>query len=270
MKTAVSLNPKQIELIKFIAKYRFVTASQVQKHFNLKSRPSVNVKLKVLVTAGLVGMQYDRSYKLIGKPAAFFLTPKGMREAQKHVPYITEALIRSSYSDKKASESLVQESAKILELSASITNSYPGMKALTARQLADIDYLPKLHPSLYLAQNTDSGPLRYFLYYFGNTKRYDVAVNSKIARLVKYRESETYAQSGNSFPTVLLVCDSAAIERLAQRSMRGALNRSYESINAYTTSYQSLLGQTRQDEPLWSSIDDPDTLVSFGDIEADL
>lgn len=83
MKTAVSLNSKQIELITFISKYRFVNVAEVQKHFNLKSRPSVNLKLKVLVESGHIGMLYDPSYKLIGKPATFYLTPKGLREAQK-------------------------------------------------------------------------------------------------------------------------------------------------------------------------------------------
>lgn len=269
MTTSNSLNSKQVDLLKFIAKYRFITVAQVQKTFNLSSRPSVNLKLNVLVRSGHLEKLYDSTYKLAGKPAVFFLTPEGLREAQKHLPYITDSLIRNSYSDKRASDSLVQESARILELCEALTQNYPGIKALTARQLADIDYMPRPLPNIYLAHQTGDHVTRYFLYYFQDVKRYDVAVNAKIAQLMKYRESGNYDQSGNNFPTILLVCDSAAIERLAQRTMLRVLNKSYESIHAYTTSLQSLLRQSGPAQSIWSSVDEPGTLVTLGDIEAD-
>src|SRR5690606_9230425 len=172
MKTTVSLNSKQIELITFISKYRFVNVAEAQKHFNLKSRPSVNLKLKVLVKSGHIGMLYDRSYKLIGKPATFYLTPKGLREAQKKLPYITDAIVKSSYSDKAASDSLIQESSAIFELSKSLSCNYPNMKILTARQLGDIEYMPRPLPNLYLAHQTSDGTARHFLYHLRDIKRY--------------------------------------------------------------------------------------------------
>ena len=268
MKTTTALNPKQVELLKFISKFRFVTVAHIQNNFNLKSRPSVNLKLNVLIKTGHIGRLYDRSYRQVNKPASFYLTPKGLREIQKHLPYITDAIIKNSYGDKRASDSLVDESARLLELSKSLATNYPAIKALTARQLGDIEYMPKPLPSLYLALKVGDSTSRYFLYYLQDSKRYDVAVSSKIARLVKYRESEDYARSGNDFPVILLVCDSAAIERLAGRTIGSALNKSFESMQAYTTSHQSLLQQRSRDRALWSSVDDPDSLISLDDIES--
>jgi len=268
MKTAVALNGKQYELLKFIAKYRFVTVAQVQKQFGLKSRPSVNLKLSVLVRSGHVGMKYDKSWRLIGKPAAFYLTPQGLRVLQRQLPYITDSIIRNAYGDKSASESLIQQSGELFEQAQSLTRLYPNIKALTARQLGDFDYFPKPLPDLYIAHAPDEETYRFFLYHFRDTKRYDIAVRSQVARLIAYREADTYSESENEFPIVLFVCDTAAIEKLAQRTVRNALNKSYESILVYTTSRQALISQRSTDQPIWSSIDDPDTLITFEDIEA--
>lgn len=268
MKTSVTVNKGQLDVLIFIAKYRFVTVAHIQNNFTYKSRTSVNNKLKRLVDAGLVGMRYDSTKKLSGIPAAFYLTPAGLRIVQKELPYVTDLAIRNAYADKKASESLIQESSEIFELAQSFLRNYPGMKALTARQLGDLDYFPRPLPDLYLTHKQNEATSRFFLYHFRDVMRYDVAVNAGVGRLIKYREADTYAESGNEFPIVLFVCDSAAIERHAQRVMRGALNKSYESMLVYTTSYQALINQKDKDQPIWSSIDDPEALITLEDIEA--
>lgn len=268
MKTTVVVNKSQIELLKFIAKYRLVTVSQVQQNFGYKSRTSVNNKLKRLVATELVGMKYDSSKKLSGIPAIFYLTPKGLREVKKYLPYITEAIIRAAYSDHKASDSLIEESAELFNLAQSFLRHYPDMKALTARQVGDIDYFPRPLPELYLAHQLENEVRRFFLFNLRDVKRYDIAVRSCIAKLVTYRDSEAYAESDNDFPIVLLVCHSAAIERLTQRVMRGSLGKSYEPMLVYTTSYQALAKLENTDQPIWSSIEDPDTLLTFDEIES--
>lgn len=268
MKTTVAVNKGQLELLKFIAKHRFVNVSHIQRNFNYKSRTSVNNKLKRLVDSGHIGMKYDVTKKLSGVPAAYYLTAKGLREVQQYLPYITDTIIKNAYGDKNASESLIQESAELFELSQALVHIYPNMKALTARQLGDLAYFPRPLPNLYLAHKQDEETYRFFLYQFRDIKRYDVAVNAAIARLIKYREADTYAESGNEFPTVLFVCATAAIERHAQRVMRSALNKSYEPILTYTTSYQALTKQKNIDQPVWSSVEDPDTLITLEDIEA--
>lgn len=213
-------------------------------------------------------MIYDNANKLAGKPAVFYLTPKGLRAVQQQLPYITDTIIKNAYGDKNASESLIQESSELFELSQSLTHIYPNMKALTARQLGDLEYFPRPLPDLYLAHKQDQETFRFFLYQFRDVKRYDIAVNAAIARLIKYREADTYAESGNEFPIILFVCASAAIERHAQRVMRSTLNKSYEPVLAYTTSYQALVKLSDAKHPIWSSVEDPDALLNLEEIEA--
>lgn len=267
MKTSVSLNQKQLDLLELIAKYRFVTVANVQAHFNLKSRGGVFEKLNVLVASGHIAMRYDKSFKLQYRPASYYLTPKGLRQVQKHLPYITDAIIRAAYSDKNASDALMQESAELFELSRSLARTYPNMTILTARQLGDFAYFPRPLPNLYLARKQGDATTRFFLYHFRDVKRYDVAIRSSITKLIAYRDSDRYAESGNEFPIVLFVCDSASIERLTQRVMRSALGKSYESIAAYTTSYQALVQQNSPEQSIWSSIDDPEELMTLEEVE---
>lgn len=266
VRTTGTVTKSQQQLLTFIAKYRFVTVAQVKRHFNYTSRTSVNNKLKRLVDAELIGMTYDDSKRYASLPAIFYLTPKGLRVAQKAQPYITDAVIRASYSDKSASESLIAGSGEIFELAQSLSRTYPDMKVLTARQLGDLDYFPRPLPDLYLAQQEGEETQRFFLYKLRDVKRWDVAVRSTVSRLIAYREADTYTESGNEFPIVLFVCHSASIERLAQLTMRSALNKSYESIPTYTTSYSALVGQESAVQPIWSSIDDPDELLSLFDV----
>lgn len=268
MKTSVAINQSQLDLLTFITKYRFVTVAHIQKNFNYKSRTSINNKLKRLIDAQLVGMKYDNTKKLSGIPAAFYLTPAGLRIVQVKLPYITDTIIRNAYADKNASESLIQESSATFEQARSLTRTYPDMKVLTARQLGDLEYFPRPLPSLYLAHKQNGETTRYFLYHFRDVKRYDVAVKSGIQKLIAYREADSYGESSNEFPNILMVCDTAAIERLVQRTMRASLNKSYESMLVYTTSHQALTTQGNIDQQIWSSIDDPDTLISLEDVEA--
>lgn len=267
MKTTVSLNQKQHELLKLIAKYRFITVAHVQTYFNLKSRGGVFEKLSVLVKADYIAMHYDKAYKFQYRPAAYYLTPKGLREVQKQLPYITESIIRSAYSDKNASNGLIEKSGELFKQAQSLGHNYPDMKVLTARQLGDFDYFPKPLPDLYIAYEVDDETRRFFLFNLRDVKRYDVAVHACIKKLIEYREADTYAESGNEFPAVLFVCHSATIERLVQRTMRNALNKSYESFFAYTTSYQALIKQEDADESIWSNIDDPDELLTLSELE---
>lgn len=261
MKTSVTIHKSQLELLKLIAKYRLMTVNQVQQNFGYKSRASVNNKLKRLINTELVGMKYDNSKKLLGVPAVFYLTPRGLREVRKDVPYITDSIIRASYNDHKASDSLIAECTEIFNIAQSLLRNYSGIKVLTARQLSDIGYFPRPLPALYLAHQLEDNVYRYFVYNLRDVKRYDIAVRYCIAKLMAYRESEAYAESGNEFPAILLVCHSAAIERLAQRIARNALNKSYESIIVYTTSYQALINLNNPDNPIWSSLDVPEQLL---------
>jgi len=214
-------------------------------------------------------MKYDKTKKLSGVPAAFFLTPAGLRIVQKKFPYFTDTIIRNSYSDKTASDALIRGSYEIFELANSLMRTYPSMNALTARQLADLEYFPQPLPSLYIANQKDNqSTTRYFVYHFRDIKRYDIAVKSGIQKLVAYRESDNYSASSNEFPCILIVCETVAIKRLVLRTMRNFLNKSYESMLVYTTIRQTLTTQVSRDQLIWSNINDCDTVVSLDTIES--
>lgn len=263
MKTTISLNPKQQDLLKLIAKYRFVTIANVQAFYDLKSRGGVHEKLSVLIKSGYLALRYDKGYKFRYRAGSYYLTPKGLRAIQELAPYITDGTIRNAYADKNASEQLLDASSKVFELAQTFTRLYPNMKTFTQRQLSGFDYFPKPLPDLYIAHIKEDGTTRYFLYHLRDGKRYDVAVNSRVRQIISYLESGRYAESENEFPTILFVCDSPAIERLAGRITRSLLNKSYESMLTYTTSTGALLQQKTSDEAIWTSLEAPDELLAI-------
>ena len=137
------------------------------------------------------------------------------------------------------------------------------MKAFTPGQLSGFDYFPKPLPDLYLAHIKEDETNRYFLYHLRDGKRYDVAVNARMRQLIAYVESNKYAESGNEFPIILLVCDTPAIERQAGRLTRSLLNKSYESMSVYISSTGALLQQQTSDEAIWSSLENSDELIAL-------
>lgn len=256
MKTSVTLSTQQLQLLLFIAKFRFVTIADIQTHFGLSSRGSVHTKCRILLEHGYIAAQYDKSYKLIARSAAYYLTPKGLRAIQPQAPYITDSVIKNAYSDTNANQQFVDSCFTICRLALSLQNAYPTMKVLTARQLADFDYFPRPLPGLYLANIEAGETRRYFLYYLKNVTRYDIAVRACLQKLISYRESGEYDISGNEFPTILFVCDSAAIEQLVRRLMPKLLNRSFESLDVLTTSTTALLETRAGESEIWTTLDD--------------
>jgi hypothetical protein len=179
---------------------------------------------------------------------------------------VTDAVIRSSYSDKQASEQFIDSNLALFAMAQALERTHTNTRIFTARQLGGFEYLPRPLPDLYLVHNQGDVTIRYFLYHYRDGKRYDIPVRSRIQQLITYRESGNYEVTGNNFPTVLAVYDTTSIQRLTQRTFRNALNRSYESLAVYTTS-RTAVTSLGKESAIWSPIEDPEELIPLDAVE---
>jgi SOS-response transcriptional repressor LexA len=72
-------------------KFRFGSSDLIAKRFNKPSGKYVQKRLHILEDQGYIARRYDKSYKLQGKPAAYYLLPSAARLLQAQQPdFITD------------------------------------------------------------------------------------------------------------------------------------------------------------------------------------
>src|ERR1700759_2928953 len=84
-----TLNNQQVEVLDWLYRFRFSTSRQIARCLGKDKFKSVQKKLQILEKQGYIGKRYDGSYKLQGRPAEYYLTPKGARQLEQVKPNAT-------------------------------------------------------------------------------------------------------------------------------------------------------------------------------------
>lgn len=71
------LNLEQIAVLDWLYKVRFSSSKQIAKYLRKANLKTIQNKLQILEKRGFIYKHYDKSYKLAGRSAEYFLTPKG-------------------------------------------------------------------------------------------------------------------------------------------------------------------------------------------------
>ncbi|HSW77540.1 MAG TPA: replication-relaxation family protein [Candidatus Chromulinivoraceae bacterium] len=73
------LNEEQVAVLQLLWRFRFASSEQIAKYQQKPNGKAVQKRLKIPEDQSLIAKRYDKSYKLQGKPAAYYLTPHGAR-----------------------------------------------------------------------------------------------------------------------------------------------------------------------------------------------
>ena len=120
------LSEKQINVLITIYRFRFITIPLLAK-LNAVSNQSIAGSIKVLEEAGLVNKRYSSSYKLQGKAARYFLSPKAIKLFQDNED-INQHSLNLFYKTKLLSEDAVDSHIQTLQTyidyRAKLTSNY--------------------------------------------------------------------------------------------------------------------------------------------------
>jgi len=120
------LSEKQVGILITIYRFRFITIPLLAK-LNAVSNQSMAGSIKVLEEAGLVNKRYGSTYKLQGKAARYFLSPKAIKLFQDNED-INQHSLNLFYKTKLLSEdavdSHIQTLQTYLEYKAKLNNNY--------------------------------------------------------------------------------------------------------------------------------------------------
>jgi hypothetical protein len=243
--------------------YRFGTCKHVAQYLDKKDLKVVQKKLKVLEEQSLIGKRYEKAYRLQGKPAEYYLMPKGARLFMKRtdsktraVEKVTEQGIKSLYKNSTVSSDYVAHCLKILQVSLYLRELYGDkLQFFTRMQMIPFDYLPTWRPDGFISIKTGMKakgiPKRYFIDIWDGTRPFFVSVR-KARSYISYSEDGDWPTDEADLPAILMLCDTERNEIKLRRQIRKALEESYEELSFATSTIDNFFAKSKP----WRIIDE--------------
>jgi hypothetical protein len=264
-----TLNAGQIRLLELVYKYRFGSRQLLAESLGVKPQNGLYEKLEVLVKYGHLAKRFDKRLKLQAVPAAYYLTPKGLRSLQvlPDHEYITEAVMKSSYRDKAVGRGFITHTLNVYKYTNLLKRHYPTIKVFTKRELGQYEYFPSQLPDAFLSLPSDDPeqPKRFFFDLIPDSAPRS-ALDNRVATYCEFFDGGGWNVTESEWPTMLLVSEQGATEKRLQRNVRAQLSRSeVDELPVYTTTVTALEHMTTEGL-IWTSVEDTDELLALDQI----
>ncbi len=213
------LNAEQLEVLELLHTFRFGSNDLIAQYFGKKDRSFVFKRLSILLEQGLIGKRFDSSYRIQGKPAAYYLTPAGARVLQELRESKDAVNIKAIYKDKTVSEQFVQYSLDLLAIYNRFRTQYGDrLKFFTKVNLnrEQFDYFPQPLPDAYIRLRLGGDEKQFFLDMYYDNQPFFTAVR-KIKHYVDYAEEGGWEETDTDLPAILAVCESASLQKRLQK-----------------------------------------------------
>lgn len=255
------LNAEQVRVLGLLYWYRFCTAKQLAWFLEKSSHKAIQSKLQILEEQGLIGKRYDKTYKLLGRPAEYYATPKGARQYEKLKPNTTNAwAIKSLYKNKTVSQDFLTHSVNVTETALMLRAVYSEkLERFTKSYMVKYGNYPTWPPDLYLTLPTTSAkqPKRYFLDVWDGTKPFFISVR-KTRNYANFKDSGDWLEE-QAFPVILAVCEDERAQKKLNRQMKRILSDAWDDeLVLATTTKQELAAGTNPTDKIWLKIDADD------------
>jgi len=237
------INSQQLQLLITLYKFRFATTKLIASSQGSKYTRVILARLKILVDQGYIGMNYDSSYKLQGKPASYYLLPKGIQVLRQQ-KFADPKVLNQIYYDKNKDDTHITHRLNVFKTYIAIKQQYPkAFQFYSKSELSSWKHLLRDLTDAYLSRNakvemdnnsTSVSQLTssdYFLSYYEASARFWRIKNS-IRRYIAYAESEKWQKATKKdFPTVLIACETKALERRLRNLTEREADTSWASVS---------------------------------------
>tara|TARA_B100001250_G_scaffold392292_1_gene393983 strand:+ start:1857 stop:2702 length:846 start_codon:yes stop_codon:yes gene_type:complete len=263
-----ALKQGQIDILELLYKYRFGSRQLLADSLGIKAGSSLYEKLEVLVKHNLIGKRQEKHLKLLGVPAAYYLTPKGLRtlQALPDHEYITDSVIKVGYKDKSVSQVFVSHTLKVYRLTNALKRHYPDLKVYLRRDMSHYSYFPSNPPDAFLSLMISDTPKRFFLDVIPDSLPRNV-LDRQITNYGQFFEDGGWEVTNSELPALLLIADKGTTETRTKRAVRAALGRLEmdDELSAYITTFTALENGDESGK-IWTSIGEPDELLSLPEL----
>lgn len=254
------LNPNQLNTLLFLFKFRFISSHLLSAAFGNKSRRTVQQTLQTLEAQGFVAKRYDSSYKLQGRQASYYLLPKAVRELKAKYSF-DESILKPYLRNSSLSDNFIDHHLDIVKAYICLKNNYPKQfHIFTKYELTDFDYFPNPKPDIYLSRikHCSNKPNEYLLDIYSNEPLF--VIRRRAAGLISHFETNDW---DGKYPTILLACpDSKAESKIQSFAIKKLDNSELTELSMYTTTTKALISND-SNKDIWSSVEEPEQLLSL-------
>lgn len=258
-KTRRKLNAEQLEVLELLYKFRFGSNDLIAQYFGKKSRAFVFKRLSILLEQGFIGKRFDSSYRIKGKPAAYYLLPAGARKLQETRSSEDEPVnIKGIYKDKTVSETFIQHSLGIFRVYNQLKTQHGAELAFfTKTDLASYEHFPKPLPDAFVSLEVKDSTRYFFVEIVEDTQPFFTAVRS-VKKYLDHKESGEWAITETDYPIILFICESTSLQKRLQKQITKMLNASWADDITFATTTKAELGSLPEDDAIWQNVTEPD------------
>jgi hypothetical protein len=263
------LNTGQIQVLDLVYKYRFVSRQLLAGSLGVKPENGLYEKLEILVAHGYLGKRLDKRTTLENVPAAYYLTPQGLKylQALPGYEYVNDQAFQESYRDKSiVGNRFIAHQLTVYRQTQALQKMYPELKVFTPRDMNQYRYFPKRLPDAFLSLKSDDPdqPLRFFFDIVPDRQPRGDLVN-KLTTYIEFFDVGGWDETGSEFPKLLLLCEWSPSERSIQRTVRSHLSKLDSELQVFTST-ATALKNIAPGRAIWTATDDEDELITLYDI----
>ncbi|MBW4062123.1 replication-relaxation family protein [Candidatus Saccharibacteria bacterium] len=259
--TNLSLTKQQQAILHELYRFRFLNSSLLVKLLGTSNVIRMNERLKLLSQNKYISRRYEPSYKLLHKPASYYLLPLGRASLKAMDAKYSEQALRIARRDATRTDKFIERCLALAELAVLLTA--PHTKVFTKSQLVRYGYFPQPLPDLYIQLKTNSGVQQYLLEYLESNQPLNAILKS-VKRYLQYSDEGEWEVTGTRLPPVLLVCDSALLEKRVQKyGMTVIEEADDEVLRFYTACIPAITDKANRP---WTSLQDLDEQLELKEI----
>ena len=252
------LNKQQVRTLSTLYWYRFCTSKQIATSLKRSDPKSIQNKLKILEDQELISKRYDKSYKLAGRPAEYYIMPKGARALETAQPDTTNPwATKSLYNNKTVSDEFLKHAITVTDVAQRLRALYGDRPWILPKSyMANYSFYPTWTPDLHvkLPKRGETPTKHYFIDVWDGSKPFFVSVR-KVRNYVNFKESGDW-QEDEPYPAILAICEDAYAQKKLGRQMKRILDDSWDDELVFATTTQKQLDEaTKVTDKIWSKID---------------
>lgn len=236
------LNSNQVRVLELCYKFRFVSVNLLAELLG-KHRSSVYEGLYVLERQGYIGKRYDKTYRLAGKPASYYLASKGIRYLRENTE-LDQTTLRNFYKNKSMRQEHVDHCLNIFRIALVLKKQVGSRFNIFPRYTLNRESFPSPLPELFLKRKGNSGKPDYILDIFeAGTPTW--LLRKRIRQHEEHAKESTYL-----YPNVLFIARNRSTENRLFR----LTYENYEDFNYFITQQDDLLNST--DGKVWIDMEE--------------
>jgi hypothetical protein len=226
-----TLNPKLIEILTLLYRFRFLTREQIQKMLGHKYHSRILSWLTELVELKYIAKFYDRS--VIGEPAKYYLDTEGRKYLKKVQGISLEPLSRV-WREKNYSKQFRTHCLFVADIYLSLNDNNMLQKFSTKTDLYGVANLISPLPDAYFIIEDR----RYFLDIFDDIA--PIYLRKRIKEHFQYFNSDEWQDNTDKpFPDIVLVCPNTRIKNHLYFYIQNKIDEDSE-ISFYLTTWEAI------------------------------